>query len=173
MVDAVVSRAPIDANRDAPGSIGYEGPHGPLHGHVGPGSTVVHGSVMGEVQVPWGAEGSRDALALRLVEGMVVTVGDPGAALQAARAYRSRAGRSRAARAVTLHSGPQVWLWRATGAPLSRRAVLERADGAVVARVSGRGALSVASSATALEVALAVASVLSGLSAAASGHSTI
>jgi hypothetical protein len=43
----------------------------------------------------------------------------------------------------------------------------------VVARVSGAGDLRVAPAATALEVALALASLLAGLSAAASGHSPI
>lgn len=170
LVRAVVSEAPSAANRIAPGSIGYEGPHGPLHIHLEAAETVVHGSAAGEVQVPWGAGADAGALAERLVEGMVITAGEPGAtlaSLQSVRAYRARAGRSRAARAVTLHSGPQVWLWRPCGLPLRREAVLERADGAVVARVSGRGELSIAGSATALEAALAVGTALSGISGAA------
>lgn len=165
--EAVVTRAPSAANRAAPGSIGYQGPHGPLHCHLDPDTTVVHGSFAGEVQVPWGSAGAPDALARRLGEGLVISVGDPCAAPAWVRAYRSGAGRARAARAVTLHSGPQVWLWRACGLPLRHEAVFERADGAVLARVSGHGRLSIAAAATPLEVVLALATVLSGISGAA------
>ncbi len=163
LIEAALSRAPSTDGRLAAGPVSYDGPGGQLHGFVDATSTVIHGhdgefGALGEIAVPWGASGDAPALAAALADELAIRVGST-----TVRAYRRRTGRGRASRAVTLQGGGRVLLWRARGRPGGAAPVLERADGAVLARLSADGRLRVDAEADPFELALAAATALSGL----------